>query len=451
MKKLTYLALVCVLTCTSILSVSCSKESVQSSAAWTEPNKFAESEDGLGGGPLLYKWRDTILAWQALAVGAARCFVMDGEHNCWSKEELNSIPLETWADPIIDEGKNRLLLKRGYSENEELRMYLSIIHFTPSNGLRVAGEVEWSWNKKALLGNTAPNVRLNDPGRREGAGLGGGLVRETELQIPYSIVGKTHIGKTVSRTHFNNGIFQSVDYGKSWQLEVISDFEAGAPTVCRTKGYLYYFALRYPLPQHGLWFSRRLSVGNSWEPPRMITKTFGNAYGKYVVAAAGDTVHVSWLDGRHEKRRLSIDPYRKNYEVAYSHRKDSDKNWSEEILLSEGLLYAYSPTMSVEGNQVVIAWSGVKTAKDGHGEYAPNDIYYVTSGDGGKTWTRPLKLTDGAKDGVVSGKPQVVLLNAVIHIIYVQGKMGLKQESPGLTMLKQPPWPIYYQQRPFPH
>ena len=75
---------------------------------------------------------------------------------------------------------------------------------------------------------------------------------------------------------------------------------------------------------------------------------------------------------------------------------------------------------------------------------------FMTSKDGGKIWSKRLKVTDGAKDGVTSGMPQVALQNGIIHLFYIQGKMNLKQESPGLTLLNQPPWPIYYTQRPFP-
>ena len=144
-------------------------------------------------------------------------------------------------------------------------------------------------------------------------------------------------------------------------------------------------------------------------------------------------------------------PDRQNWEVVYCQRKDSDTNWSKQIILSKGLLYSYWPSMSVEGNKIVAAWWGVRTGPDWHSFNDPNDIYYVTSKDGGKNWTAPLKITDGAKDGITSGEPQTVLLNGVIHLLYTQGKMNFKEESPGLSKLNQAPWPIYYQQRPFPN
>jgi hypothetical protein len=157
------------------------------------------------------------------------------------------------------------------------------------------------------------------------------------------------------------------------------------------------------------------------------------------------------MDRRHNKWRFNIDaPPIENDDIVYCHRKDSDSRWSKNIDLSKGVLYCYAPSISVEGNNVVVAWAGIQNAGKYHTDYDPNDIYYVTSKDSGKTWTKPLKVTDGAKDGMTAGHPQVMLLNGVVHLFYIQGKMDLQQLSPGLTKLNQPPWPIYYTQRPFP-
>jgi hypothetical protein len=254
----------------------------------------------------------------------------------------------------------------------------------------------------------------------------------------------------------NNGVFHSRDLGMTWQMERLSESPAALPSMSRTKGYYYYFAVSLPTgPGHvwDLWFSSKPADGSSWDTPKAVTKTFGHSalIWKYVSAAEDDTVHLCWLDSRHERKRHNlVYPFRENYEVVYCRRKDFDSNWSKDVILSDGMLYSYWPSMSVEGNKLVIAWAGVATAPDEHHEYAPNDIYYVTSKDGGETWSKRLKLTDGAKTGITSGCPEVVLQNGVIHLFYIQGKLYLKQESPGLTKLNQPPWPIYYTQRPFP-
>ena len=432
----------------ALFLVGCGKQTNKQTdrQEWSSPQKVAETEDSLGGHASLHKWHDTIFAWQFQRDGVATRLLLDGERKSWSKQELSVGSRNISADPLVDEDGERLLLKRNYAENDRIRFELLCIRLAEGAQMTLDNEVKWTTDKQSFLGSVPENVRLHSGSVH----LGDGLANNPEIYIPFSIDAETVAGKLFYRSHFNNGVFRSADSGKTWQLETISNFQGGAPTICRTKDYLYYFALRYPLPQYGLWFSRRSLEGDSWDAPEMITKTFGHDYGNYVAAATDDAVHVCWLDGRHEKTKLSIDPYEKNYEVAYCRRKDSDSGWSKEILLSKGLLFAYWPTMSVEGDKIVIAWAGIKTAKGSHGEYAPNDIYYAMSKDGGKSWTNPFKLTDGAKDGIVSGRPQVVLLNGVIHLVYVQGKMNLKQESPGLRKLNQSPWPIYYQQRPFP-
>jgi len=140
-----------------------------------------------------------------------------------------------------------------------------------------------------------------------------------------------------------------------------------------------------------------------------------------------------------------------NNDIYYRRRKDADREWSKEVLLSGGLLYCYAPTMSAEGDNVVVVWAGIQTANNQHTYLGPNDIYYVTSKDGGKTWTKPLKVTDGAKDGISAGMPQVALLNGVIHLLYIQrAQRSPKEISPGLTKLGADPWSIYHQQRHFP-
>jgi hypothetical protein len=230
-------------------------------------------------------------------------------------------------------------------------------------------------------------------------------------------------------------------------LEKISDSDALAPAICQTTGHLYYFGGNYPL-----WFSRKPTDSDKWEKPQTISKTFGRVYGRYAIAGEKETVHVCWTDDRHDKWRFNFDgPPIENDDICYRRRKDSDQNWSKEALLSKGLLYSYAPSISAEGDKVVVVWAGIRTTDKRHTDMGPNDIFYVTSKDGGKTWTDPLKVTDGAKDGFAAGMPQVVLLNGVIHLLYTQGKREKPEElSPGLTRLEQSSWPIYCTHRTFP-
>lgn len=293
--------------------------------------------------------------------------------------------------------------------------------------LQNATETKWTTDKKVLFGETDLSVEF---GETNGYGMGSlnygrGVISDSEIYLPYCASAVTVTSHT-EEGPFNNGVFHSTDSGKTWRMERISSFNTWVPVICKTKGYCYYFGCQY-----NFWFSRKSAEDGKWDTPKEMTKTFtlSNWRGSYIALAQEDMVHACWMDRRHDMRRFNIDgPPVENDDIVYCHRKDSDGGWSKDVILSEGLLYSYWPSMSVEGNNVAVAWSGISSAGKHHTAYSPNDIYYVTSKDGGNTWSTPLKVTDKAKDGVVSGKPQVMLLNGVIHLFYIQGTFGKPEQ-----------------------
>ena len=436
----------------------CRKPSTSLDQGWSAPVTVTQSKDGLMGGVVLHKWNKAIIALQGRDENAAKCFVMDSMNNSWSEAPLVGVPEGYfWNRPAIDRANDKAFFQHGYIENNQLVMSVILGRMTANGNLamRDVTEMKWITETKTLFGEARSNFRLserNEPRKRDWPELGHGIISGSDLYIPLSVQGFTYNGNgvAIARGPYCGGVFHSADSGKTWQLEQITDFQGGGSSVCRSKERYNYFVVKEVMHEGSqLCFSSKHSTGGSWANLSVVTKTFG--YG-YVTVPQNDTVHLCWLDRRHEKRRSNpVYPRRGNYEVAYCQRKDSDSSWSKDVILSEGLLYSHTPTMSVEGDKVVVAWSGIQTAGDWHAPSNPNDIYYRTSRDGGKSWDKLLKVTDGAKDGITSGEPQVVLQNGIIHLMYIQGKLNLKQESPGLTKLNQPPWQIYYQQRPFPN
>jgi hypothetical protein len=433
--------------CLTVL-VSCSRRNYQLAPGWTPQVKITESKDGLVGGVELYKWHNAIMVLQGLDDGSARCFTMNRENNSWAEVKLVGVPHGyLWAYPAIDQASDKVYFEQGYMENDQLIMEALVGRMADGVVLQDGSERQWITDKKTLFRKAPPNIRLNDPGKRDWPSLGVGLINGSDFYIPYRLIGEAWLGNGISvdDSLFHNGVFHSFDSGRTWQIEKISDFEAWLPSICKTKDYYYYLAVKDH--QRDLWFARKSVQKDSWSEPNVITTTFCNSalYWKYVSMADNDTIHVCWLDRRHEKTRFSLeDPSRNNFEVTYSHRKDAENAWSKDAILSKGLPYSYTPTMSVDGNKVIIVWAGSES------DDRLTDIIYVTSKDGGKTWSNPLKVTDDAKNGITSGEPQVMLQNGVIHLFYIQGKRDRQQLSPGLTKLNQPPWPIYYTQRPFP-
>lgn len=439
--------------------MGCGKPTDQVDRNWTPPVTVASSIAGLGGAARLHNFQDTLIGLQVLHGGSANLYLWNRENGSWSTTNIPGLPnddgwLGLWGAAGIDPQTGRIVLPGGYAENERLMMKAVLGRLTESGSLRDTSEKTWLTDKRALLGDTPPNVTLNSPfgpsrgHNRSGAILGRAVLNGSETIIPFTFDAVTFTPpNTLSNSPFCRGVFRSRDSGRTWQFEKVSGQLGRVPALCQTTGYLYYFAGPYPL-----WFSRKAANEETWQSPKPITKTSHGFDAIYGVAGYGDTAHICWMDWRHNKSRFRFDaPPVVNSDIYYRRRGDSAAEWDKEVWLSKGLMYCYAPTIAAEADKVVVVWAGIRKAGKWHTDMGPNDIYYVTSKDGGKTWTSAQRVTDGAKDGITAGMPQVALLNGTIHLLYIQGaQQSPKELSPGLTKLGQGPWPIYHTQRPFP-
>lgn len=458
MKKIHLITLLAaLLTCATLSATGCKKSATQLDPKWTPQFAVSSTADGLSGWWRLYRCKDTIVG-----VGSSPALLfLNHDQRTWLQSPSSGDPnAYDWAYTTADPQSMRVLAAIGYANSEQqLVMKVLMGTATQNVGVRDVTEIQWITDKVTLLGETGPNVRLNFLGKgRQDLGLGPGILSGPEAYVPFCLDAAEVIQRdtnhfTIDETKgpFANGVFHSSDSGKTWQMEKISDdAHSAAPDMCRTIGYVYYFAEQNLT--HSLWFSQKPAKGGKWDGIEPITKTLAWVYGRFAVAGEGDNAYVCWMDRRHNKWRFGLSgPAIENDDIYCCHRKDSDSGWSKEVLLSKGIGYCYAPTISAERDNVVVAWAGSQTDDRQHTYMGPNDIYYVTSKDGGETWTDPMKVTDGAKDGFTAGMPQVALLNGTIHLLYTQGKNEKSQElSPGLTKFDKQPWPIYYTQRPFP-
>jgi hypothetical protein len=428
-----------------ILGSGCEKPVPVDAISWSQPTTISHSRDSLGSSFTLYRWNNSLLALNG-DTKAFSSYFLNEDGKSW-KEKLSN-QSGSWAILDADAHSNRVVICRGLMQGDKLDVDFLLGSIHQNGSVSTLSDKAWSGDKTAFFGKTSVNITLSQSSRPQHPVYARGVIDGPDVYIPYSLEGESHHGKVIvsSETPYSQGTFFSLDSGITWQREQLSKLEGDFTTIRKTENNYYYFLANRN--EHVLYYSSKV-IGNAWTMLETVNKTLADYdYGAF---GGGDTIHLCWLDRRHEKTRLNpVSPNRENYEVAYCNRKDSDASWSKDVILSEGLLYAYSPSISVEGDKVVVVWAGVKNDKDGRNEYDPSDIFYATSKDGGKNWTRPMQVTDGFKAGITSGRPQVALHNGVIHLFYIQGKLNYREVSSGMAKLNQPPWPICYQQRPFP-
>lgn len=432
-----------------LLLVSCSDQNL-GAGAWSPPQEVARSSDSLSSSLTLYKWNGSVLALGG-DDGTYAARVLDESDNLWK-----SVSTDNSGGPTVDAAENRFVVVWGTLSADRLDVESSTRSLSPEGRFITAAAGALSLRKGELFPEAPPNLYLlqNENRGPVRIGFAGGVIERSEIRIPYCIDATPKegrvwmLGKAVSA----NGVFASSDQGRSWRAEPIIVRQSQSPLVCQTEGFYYYFARTWlgGIP-YELWCSRCPLKECAWSQPETLNKSGANKLSEGLHAVGEkDVVHLCWLDARHEKTRFSLNrPCAENYEVAYCNRQDSDSKWCKDVILSKGHRWSYAPTMSVEGSNLVVAWAGANGWAD-RNEYGPSDIYYVTSKDGGKTWTKPIRVTHGANSGITSGRPQVALHKGVIHLFYIQGTLNYKQVSAGMVKLNQPPWPIYYQHRQFP-
>ena len=271
--------------------------------------------------------------------------------------------------------------------------------------------------------------------------LDGSLILGKDVYVAYSVECNSVYGSNmvVNSTGPNQAglICGNVD-GSRWTKLKLLDFDTSWHDVFATRDYLYFLANTgrgLEKKEHwGLWSVRVPRENIAPSAPELVTPNFARYGSKYAAVTEGETIHVAWLDGRRERfhnlrSMLTDTPAGEgNWELYYRSRKDSALAWTEEILLSKGLDFTYDPDLSAEGENIVVVWAGyARDEKRPVARLHPNDIYFTTSRDGGKTWKPAARVTDHAKSGVVSARPQVILYKGVIHLFYESGNYNYQR------------------------
>src|SRR5262245_115166 len=92
------------------------------------------------------------------------------------------------------------------------------------------------------------------------------------------------------------------------------------------------------------------------------------------IAAAGNTLHVTWFDERDGNR-----------EIYYKRSIDAGLNWSADTRLTNNPAISMFPAIAASSSVVHVVW---EEYRDGNAE-----IYYKRSTDAGATWEPDVRLT----------------------------------------------------------
>ncbi len=145
-----------------------------------------------------------------------------------------------------------------------------------------------------------------------------------------------------------------------------------------------------------------VSAAAGWEPDRRLTfndststTCWTNAYS---IAVSGDTVIVSWDDGREHTK-----------EVYYKRSTNNGATWEADSQLTAGMASSVAPSITASGSCFHTAWQDFRDESE--------EIYYNRSTDAGATWFRHADFRISNADGF-SRAPAVAAAGSSVQVVW---------------------------------
>ncbi len=148
----------------------------------------------------------------------------------------------------------------------------------------------------------------------------------------------------------------------------------------------------------GLYYIRSTNRGATWEAP---VNLFNHVplWSNTSIAVSGDDVHITW-----NYRDLN----NADAEIYYKHSGDLGLTWDADIRLTNHPGESYDPVISASGRYIHVCWWDQR-----HND--PGEIYYKRSTDKGITWEAVNRLT---QDTGTSISPSMTISGSIVHIAY---------------------------------
>ena len=468
----------------ALLTNSCARREFPLDTTWSSPQSFASSQEALNS--IFYIVN---LNGEPVCVDGSDFYFLGAGGTNWTKRTF-SLPAGTEHSFIIaDPTRTTLIFCRGEVQGGTIHIYKNthtsvtegklhanfvVCSMHPTLGMEKIYDRDLTLDSKELFGEIKRSRVEQSVEAIWRQQYGPPLVTPSMGSVGYgAIVGeKVYVPYTVECDAIYGAEHQTGDVGpdqtgllcsggdySDWSTIAFFNHITSSQGVFATRTNVYLLCLDVTdLKTRGLWCVKLPRTADARPEPERIAPTYcGSINGGYSAVTDGATLHLVWLDTRHERSHdlramlTGGQSLEENLELYYRNRDDSASDWTKEILLSKGLDFVFSPKMALDGQNVVVAWAGYRGDKGKTGsEFHPTDIYFITSRDGGKSWSRVARVTDNAKQGIITGHPQVALYNGVIHLFYIQGKLEEHNLGGGLRRLNQEPWSIIYQHRFFP-
>ena len=386
-----------------------------STQKWSEPVVFSSGRPWS-----ISRWNNTLL----LQLDRTNWLRLRDDLTTWDALQL---PEFSDASPALLAAKSNVSIfaaARISEGNQQLEIHLAQASIRADHQVTQRSDKRLILTRREVFGGAPPENPFHfEVGPRSSAGSG--FTDGSFFLLPYRMhsveVGVSSTGtrqKSYGTGPAEVGVFHGTNWEGSWQKSKLFTFESYNQTVHATEASQHILADER---NSAIWWSRKdLATTNQWTKPEVVTSTLYHG-GCFVTDSVKDTLHVCWLDDRRKRSTIGaillgdVQGNVRNNQIFYRQKRDGNANWSREVLLSGRMSYVQNPTLSAEGNQIVVTWQ----YHTGSGVNPRADIFVTTSQNNGVTWSSPEQITPSG--GLSAESPVVALHQGIVHIFYSHG------------------------------
>ena len=149
-----------------------------------------------------------------------------------------------------------------------------------------------------------------------------------------------------------------------------------------------------------VYYTSSYNAGINWDAPLLVSTVVSNIW-SYVIAVSGLTVHVVWINTMANQ-------------FLYIHSSDAGVTFSQPDTILTTTQNLSFPCLAVNGNDVYLVWN------DNRHPVSNDEIYFMSSVDGGLNWNTPQRLTNTG-NGIMDKVPSLAISDNILHLVWQRG------------------------------